>query len=195
MSGWDYGKLEKSIVTLASMHNGHLVIMGVEANELSARRLVKMFRERHPEITLEWRRSEPVEPDKVWFDEVADFGSFDPRWNGVDHLAPVRRFTRDELSEFFPSQTLTEPDMSTNNRAPQGRAVAGSKMGRRLNTSYYRGPTGRYANPNVSGEKELARGPRFYMEPNFPNGSPRSAPTLCLMSKKDFRDNVVYVES
>lgn len=187
MIGWDFGAGDERCVVVIGGH--------ASGKTLWARQLVDEYRERYPGATIMWHEASSKEPDKVWFDEVADFGSFDPRWNGVDCLAPVRCFTREELLDFFPSQTLTEPDMSTNNRAPQGRAVAGSKMGRRLNTSYYRGPTGRYADPHVSGEKELARGPRFYMEPNFPNGSPRSAPVLCIMSKKDFRDNVVYVES
>lgn len=45
------------------------------------------------------------------------------------------------------------------------------------------------------GEKEQDRALRCYMEPNFPNGNPRSAPVMLQVSKKHYRALVEAVEA
>lgn len=71
------------------------------------------------------------------------------------------------------------------------RITAGSKRARQISST--KAPSrSAHGAPAVSGEKEAARGKRFYMCATFPNGSPRSAPVLQIYSKGSYD---IYVEA
>lgn len=67
----------------------------------------------------------------------------------------------------------------------QHRVVAGTKQARQLSArNSFRGTVGTHWD-RTSGDKEKARGKRYYMQANYPDGSPRPAPVLQILSKRD----------
>lgn len=71
------------------------------------------------------------------------------------------------------------------------RITAGSKRARQISSAKAPSRSGHSA-PPVSGEKEAARGKRYYMEDRYPCGMLRSAPVLQIYSKANHE---AYIEA
>jgi hypothetical protein len=114
----------------------------------------------------------PPDIDQVWFDEVTDI--------------PEQEYLKMGSNQRVGGVAMKILAAGAGELPSLRRPHNYNARGLRLSSNRtFKGTTGTYWEPSRVGAKERKKAKRFYMEPNFPNGTPRSKPVMLQLNHRD----------